>query len=195
MILSILIPTIYKRAGELSLLLRELYRQVEVLQANDKVEILVMPDHGSDAGGKTTGEKRNELMSIATGKYCIGHDDDDWPPSYYIEELLKAAESDADCFAMSGIITTNGKDEKSWFISKDLDYKALYDENGREVYHRYSNHITCIKTDIARQIKFPAKTIGEDYEWATALKNSGLLKTEFNIERFPMYHYKFLTHK
>lgn len=192
MILSILIPSMYRRAGMLHALCRELNRQIEECNACDLVEILISCDEGVDRGGKTTGQKRNELVRDAKGKYCIGHDDDDAPPPYYIEELLKAAESDADCFAMSGIITTDGKEEKRWFISKDLEYCALVDEQGREVYHRHTNHITCVKTEIARQIKFPEVTFGEDYQWMLALKNSGLLKTEYKIERFPMYHYKFL---
>lgn len=194
-LLSVLIPSMFKRAGMLASLLRELDGQIEECNASALIEVLVSCDDGADAGGKTTGQKRNELVAQAKGKYVIGCDDDDLPAPFYIEELLIACKSDADCFAISGIITFDGVNEKRWFISKDLDYKALIDESGREVYHRYPNHITGVKAEIARQIRFPEITIGEDFVWATNLRDSGLLKTEYKIDRFPMYHYKFLHHK
>lgn len=186
-LLSILIPSLNERADMLAVLLRKLEQQIESCEAKDKVEICVSIDDKE----RTTGSKRNELMSLAKGEYLIGHDDDDDPPSWYIEELLIACKSGADCFAISGVITTDGKDEKRWFISKDLDYKAIVDSDGRGAYHRYTNHITAVRRDIALQIKFPDQVFGEDYQWATDLKNSGLLKTEYKIDRFPMYHYKF----
>ena len=185
--LSILIPSLNSRAGLLASLLRRLENQIEHCNAKNDVEILVSLDDGE----KTTGKKRNELVEQAKGRYVIGHDDDDLPGDHYIEELLKACESGADCFAISGIITTDGVDLKRWFISKDLDYKAIVDADRREAYHRYTNHITGVKREIAIQIKFPDQVIGEDFQWATDLKNSGLLKTEYRIDRFPMYHYKF----
>ena len=191
MILSILIASMYKRAGMLASLLRGLENQIEENGAKDQVEILV----NVDAGQKPTGKKRNELIEQAKGKYIIQVDDDDWVPEYYVQELLKAAESDADCAAISGIITTDGTNEKRWYISKDLNYCSLIDTDGRECYHRYTNHITMCKREIAIQIKFPDETFGEDYEWATKLHKSGLLKTEYKIERFPMYIYRFISFK
>ena len=187
MIISILIPSINSRAGLLASLLRKLENQIEECDAKEKVEILV----NIDGGEKTTGQKRNELVAQARGLFVIGHDDDDLPADFYVEELLKAAESNADCFAISGIITTDGGDMKRWYISKDLDYKSIIDSDGRESYHRYTNHITGVKRAIALQIKFPDQVFGEDYQWAMDLKNSGLLKTEYQIDRYPMYHYKF----
>lgn len=175
----------------LAMLLRKLEGQIEACGAEDKVELCVLIDNGE----KPTGTKRNELMMMAKGEYLIGHDDDDLPPGWYVEELLIACQSGADCFAMSGIMTTNGVNEKRWFISKELDYKAVIDDNGREVYHRYINHITGVRASIARRIKFPDLTVGEDFQWATELKNSGLLKTEYKIDRFPMYHYRFRQQK
>lgn len=190
-LLSILIPSLNERAGMLAVLLRKLEQQIESCGAKDKVEICVSIDDKE----RTTGSKRNELMSLARGEYLIGHDDDDDPPSWYIEELLIACKSGADCFAISGVITTDGKDEKRWFISKDMEYKAVINEDGKECYHRYTKHITGVRASIARQINFLDVTIGEDFRWATDLKNSGLIKTEYKIDRFPMYNYRFRRQK
>jgi hypothetical protein len=185
----------YKRAGMLAALLRSLSIQIEECKAEDKVEVLTNVDHGESAGGLTTGQKRNDLVTQAKGKYIVHVDDDDAVPPYYIEELLKAAESDADCFSISGIITTDGKEEKVWHISKDNNYAAKFDAQGKEYYERYPNHITPMKRSIASMIKFPHQSIGEDYIFATILHKEGLLKTEYRIDRFPMYYYKFVRFK
>jgi hypothetical protein len=186
-VLSILICSLYKRAGMLAVLLGNLYNQIEKLGAEDKVEVLVEADHGETP----TGTKRNILMEQASGVYVTAIDDDDSVPDYYIEEILKAAELDCDAMAINGIITTDSVDEKQWFISKDNQYKASFDENGKEYYDRYQNHISPIKRAIATQFKFLDIFQGEDFNWATRIRDSGLIQTEAKIEK-PMYHYKFV---
>lgn len=187
MTLSILICSLHKRTGMLVLLLQELYRQIELLNVSGQVEILVEFDNMD----LPTGTKRNILYQKAKGRYSISVDDDDWIPEYYIEELLKAAAKDVDCFAINGVITVNGINEKKWYISKELPYITSKDEYGNEIFLRYPNHITAIRSNIAKRFKFPDKTIAEDYDWATQIHKSGLIKTEYIIEK-PMYYYKFI---
>lgn len=180
MLLSILIPTIQRhrtKFSELALLLsRQIVEGVEVVFDTD--------EH------LTTGAKRNELLKSAKGKYVAFVDSDDLVPSYYVSEILKAIESEADCFAINGTISTNGKNVRNWYISKDLPYKES-EVNGQKVYLRYPNHITPMKREIALRVKFPDKTHGEDYDWATELHNLNLIKTEYKIEK-PMYFYQVL---
>src|SRR5687767_12608618 len=107
MMLSILIPTISKRVGFLTPLLEELKSQI----GESQVEILVDGDER-----KTTGEKRNNLKSKATGKYIIYLDDDDEPAKYYISELLKGCDSDSDCIVFNGYMTTNGRSKTNFII-------------------------------------------------------------------------------
>lgn len=155
----------------------------------DEVEILV----ATDDRNVSTGEKRNMLYQNAMGVYSVSIDDDDEIPKYYIEELLKAAKSGCDCFAINGTISTNGTDIKQWIISKDLPYNTVK-VNSREYYQRYPNHITPILTSITKQFKFPNITVGEDYNWATQIHNSKFIQTEFTINK-EMYYYKFKTIK
>jgi glycosyltransferase involved in cell wall biosynthesis len=184
--LSILICTLYERKSYFDALVNSLIAQrfdsneVEILYEIDNREI-------------TTGEKRNKLLERAKGKYSVFIDDDDEVPDYYIAELLKAYESDTDCFDINGIMTTNGGNIKKFVHGRGLPYCADY-STGKEVYLRYPNHITPIRTEIAKQIKFPHITIGEDYAWATKLRDSGLIKTSYLIEP-TMYHYKFIDSK
>lgn len=190
MILSILICSIYERAGMLASLLRELHKQIDECGASDKVEVLIEIDN---KGIRTTGSKRNSLYQRAIGKYSTSIDDDDSIAPYFIEELLRASESDMDCFAINGTMTTNGIDERKWCISLHNSYITKI-EDGKESYYRYPNHICPIKTSIAKQVLFPDIFVGEDYEWATKIHNKKLLTTEYKIER-PIYHYKFINPK
>jgi len=186
-ILSILICALYKRAGMLAELLRSLYEQIEQLGAEDKVEVLVEADNGESS----TGAKRNTLMEESAGVYVVYIDDDDEVPDYYVEEILNAAESGCDAMAIQGTMTTDGRDEKKWYISKDNPYVASRDENGSEIYLRFQNHISPIKREIASSVKFLPISQGEDYFWAKQIHDAGMIKTEAKIDR-PMYHYKFV---
>jgi glycosyltransferase involved in cell wall biosynthesis len=187
MTLSILICTIQGREGYLTRLLQELVQQKARLsnQLTDEVEIIVE----SDNGAMSTGSKRNYLISKSTGKYVVFIDDDDIVAPTYIADILKAAEQDPDVIVFNGTMTTNGKDERKWFISKDYPYEA---KNG--AYYRYPNHIVPIRREIAIQFKFQDITVGEDYLWATAIHTSGLIKTEVKIDK-ELYHYQFRTNK
>lgn len=180
----------YKRAEMFADLKANLERQIEECGAIGQVEILPKLD-----GGETpTGTKRNQLVLEAIGDYVVHVDDDDELPGYYIRESLEALKMNPDAVAINGYMTHNGGIKKMWFISKDLDYCALRDASGIEVYHRYNNHLSATRRAIALQIKYPDIWVGEDYQYALALHNAGLIKTEVGIEK-PMYHYKFIPNK
>jgi glycosyltransferase involved in cell wall biosynthesis len=210
-VLSILICSLEERKKTLSQLLQNLFSQCPQLTAQegidkasyylgttkmeeyyfDGVEVIVATDNRQIK----TGQKRNLLMLQARGKYVIYSDDDDTLPDYYVEELLKAAESDADCFGMTGLMTTNGGDEKKWYICLGCPYVARRDENGKEEYVRFPNHITGVKREIACKFPFPPISQGEDFAYASAMNAAGVLKTEYKIERHPMYIYDYRTNK
>jgi glycosyltransferase involved in cell wall biosynthesis len=189
-VVSVLICSLWKRAGMLASLLSNLEEQIERLCVYEEVQIIVRCDNGEIP----TGTKRNQLLEEATGKYVVYIDDDDTVPDYYIEEILTASKQDCDAMAINGTMLTNGGDEKKWYISKDNPYTTLLDEKGVEYYLRYQNHISPIKREIANKFKFPDAYQFEDFEWATKIRYSCLIKTEAKIEK-PMYIYKFVSLK
>lgn len=189
-ILSILIPSMHSRAKMLSELLYNIEVQKSALPDPNSVEVITAIDFGTMVIGK----KRNLLLQSAKGEYTVFIDDDDEIPTYYIDEILKAAANGSDAIAMNGTITEDGKNERRWFISKDNPYIDSVDEKGNKIYLRYNNHISPIKREISQKFSFPEKDVFEDYDWATKIKNSGLIKTESTIEK-PMYHYKFIRKK
>lgn len=186
MILSILIPTVPQRAKGFFDLHMNAIKQIYDCQRFSDVEVIY---DFSPVGDKTTGEKRNNLLTKASGKYVWFIDDDDEISDTAITDILEAVKSDPDALAINGTMTTNGADEKRWFISKDLEYKADWID-GKEVYLRPTNHITPIKRDIALQVPFELKSNFEDYAYCMKLKELGLVKTEVKIEK-PIYHYRY----
>lgn len=188
MILSILIPTVPQRAKVYLELITELNNQIEMANAFGLIEVIT---DDAPVGAKTTGQKRNDLINSAQGKYVWFIDDDDMIMPNAINNILPALEQDPDALAINGIITTDGNNLKQWFISKDYEYRADF-VKGFEIYIRPTNHITPVKREIAKQVKFKNQSNFEDYEYCMELKNLGLVKTEIEIKE-PVYHYRFIT--
>lgn len=189
-VLSILIPSTFDREKQFNGLLSVLSYQIRMGGYRDKVEILSEIDNKEIP----TGTKRNVLYKRAKGRLSVSIDSDDKIEPTYIESIMTAAEQDPDAIAICGWMTTNSMNRVDWFISKDNDYCAAKDENGKEIYLRWNNHISPIRTNIAQQFKFPDVYIGEDYIWSKQIHESGLIQTEIKIDT-PLYHYDYISHK
>jgi glycosyltransferase involved in cell wall biosynthesis len=189
MILSILIPTLPERKHFLDELLTSISEQLYRCDAWDKVEVL------TDERGRnfTTGYKRNELLRKAKGKYVWFVDDDDYIYPDSLSEILTATSKNPDVIGINGIMTTDGSKQVDWEIRLGHPYKAVQ-KDGKEYYLRFPNHITPMKREHASRVKFPDKTVFEDYEWAETLMKAGYLKTQEIIDK-PVYHYRCRTKK
>jgi glycosyltransferase involved in cell wall biosynthesis len=180
-VLSILICTLPDRKAMFDFLVSSLINQYEGLDVdiaynfNEKI---------------STGAKRNELLNGASGKYISFIDDDDEVSPYYIQEILKGAETDCDCMGMLGYMTTNGANKIGWELSKDFQNDTVT-RNGKPFYIRKTNHIAPVKRELALQTMFPDISNGEDKDYSDRL--NPLLKTEYKIEMPDMYHYKYIT--
>jgi len=182
--LSILIPTVPRRSEFYIKLIKHINKQ-----KTEEVEIIT---DMADVGVKTTGQKRNDLLMKAVGEYVWFIDDDDWISDTAIEDILEGIKTTPDSFAINGTYSENGQNKTQWFISKDLEYCSST-LNGREVYLRPPNHITPMKRSISKQIMFKDVSYQEDYDFCIRLKQSGLIKTEYKIDK-PIYDYRFLNY-
>lgn len=181
--LSILIPTLTERYKLLHRLQRVLMPQVEKYPGRVFV-------HYNDQGRSVCiGEKRNQLVSMVTTDYLVFIDDDDEVSKDYLSEIMTAIDQQPDVVTFEGFMTTNGHSRKNFVIKLGERYE---ERNG--VYYRFPNHLSPIKTHLARRVPFPKVTSGEDYSYALGLKNKGILKTSVHIEK-DLYHYQFLTNK
>jgi glycosyltransferase involved in cell wall biosynthesis len=150
------------------------------------VEILCQIDNGE----ATIGQKRNDLLSNAKGEYLCFIDDDDRISSNYISLVLEAIQKNPDCCSLNGLIITNGINPKNFIHS--IKYNSWYEENN--IYYRPPNHLNCIKSQIAKQFKFPCISNGEDRDWSMQIASSGLLKTESEINE-TIYYYDYISNK
>lgn len=176
--LSILICTTNARKEVIKPLIAELERQIA--KRPDKVE-LIIDNHEYN----TVGKKRNDLLLMAKGNYISFIDSDDEISPNYILKVLTVIECNRpDCIGINGIITTNGKDERKWFISKEY---GCWKTEG-DIYLRTPNHISPVKRELALLAMFPEISFGEDYEYSMRLLP--LLTSEEKITE-PLYFYRY----
>lgn len=206
-LISIVIPTLYSRGEMLKELLQEFNSQLHALNKHylgcDKInsnitrykwidtEILTF----TDKKNLKIGKKRNALMDCVTGVFCAHFDDDDFPSNNYFQSLFKAIEEvpDLDCCSLRGTMTTNGLDPVDFEHS--LKYtKYQTNDSGIIRHERYPNHLNLIRTDIAKQFKFPEINVGEDTSFAHQLFESKLLKKEYYINHV-IYFYRYINYK
>lgn len=186
MTLSILIPTINERRPSFKNLVMKLTEQIIDNYAEERVEIVTFCDKGL----LSIGAKRNTLLSWAVKDYCCFVDDDDTVSSNYIEWALKGVESGRDCCSLLGLYTVDGHGGDLFEHSiRYKEYKTNPPTMGIK-YERSPNHLNIIKTEIAQAFKFAEINHGEDTHWATEIRESGLIKTEFSIPDVT-YHYQY----
>lgn len=184
--LSILIRSLFIRDAEVKNLLSNLYTQIVKGNYYFDVEVLVNRDNKEI----TSGAKANLLLNQAQGKYIVFIDDDDDVSDDYIQLILEAIESDADCIGTKGTYSINGGGQTEWELSKDYHDHDSY-INGKLFFFRRTNHISPVKRELALQAMFPDKSNAEDKAYSEKLHK--LLKTEVKIDK-QIYHYKYSTH-
>jgi glycosyltransferase involved in cell wall biosynthesis len=188
--LSILIPTMKHREDMFKDLQWELQSQINRNLAHDKVEIL-----WNNSQAESIGEKRNDLLNRAKGKYVAFVDDDDWVSKDYIKLLLEAISKSPDCVSLRGVITVNGENPEIFEHSiKYPAWQTIENPNDGVKYVRCPNHLNCIKSSIAKQFMFVHSNFGEDRIWSEAVFASGQLKNEIYLDEV-LYHYKYISDK
>ena len=187
--LSILIPTIPSRKHLFDSLLDEFFSQIDKLKLNDLVHIFYYTDVHNNIGAA-----RNLLLRNACGEYCCFFDDDDRPDPDYIKLLWEGVQSDCDVISLKGIYTLNGNNPE--IFEHSIKYSSWKTNNNVSLpnvkHERPPNHLNAIKTKIAKQFMFKEINHGEDKLWSEEINASGILKTEFVIEK-PIYNYLKIT--
>ena len=181
MLWSILICTIDERKESFDKLCTKLKQQINELNLQNQIEILACKDK---RGEHTVGFKRNNLIEGSHGKYISFIDDDDDIHDNFIEMIYEKLKHNPDCVSLTGIITFNGTNAKTFIHS--IKYDTYFEQNN--TYFRPPNHINTIRRSVAAQFSFPEKNIGEDTDWAMSIARSKLLQQEEEINT-PYYFY------
>lgn len=177
---SLLICTIPTRQEIFSTLLEE----IEVYKKQVSIKVQVLFDMRTDI---SVGQKRNDLITRASGKYSCFVDDDDKITSDYLKVLEDAINTgnDYDSIAFNGRYYIQGLYVKPFHHS--LRYKNWFeDEKG---YYRNPNHLNPMKTHILRKLLFKNVSFEEDLDFATRLQNTSLIKTEYSHNKIQYLYY------
>ena len=181
--LSILIPTLENRKLQLHSLLEDLYQQKD-----ESIELIPF----MDAGEMSIGDKRNWLLDVAKGDFLCFIDDDDKISPQYIATLLKGIKTNPDAISLRGVITIDGGNKE--VFEHSIKYDRWVTTNNPIKYERYTNHLNCIRSSIAKQMTFPSSNFGEDHDYSNQLKASGLIKTEHYTDDI-LYYYNYISNK
>jgi glycosyltransferase involved in cell wall biosynthesis len=175
--LTVCILSLPDRLNFLSSLLQELYSQP--LQYLKKTEILI----AVDTKQYTIGEKRNQLLDAAKGKYITFIDDDDSISPNYLESIFKGIELGVDGIGITGMYAPVVGTHKKFKCSKDYIW-----EEKPDAYYRSIQHICPIKTEIAKKVRYPHINFTEDKLYADSVQP--FINTDYKIEEV-IYHYKY----
>jgi cellulose synthase/poly-beta-1,6-N-acetylglucosamine synthase-like glycosyltransferase len=182
--LAILIPTLPERTPQFSWLLKELQNQCLSVEGHIGINYDDTGRHVS------TGTKRNYLLNAAkllNAEYICMVDDDDIVSPDYVSSIMEGVNQGVDVVTFNGYMTTNGAHRVDFEIRLGENYE---ERNGK--YYRYPNHLCAFKRTLVEHVPFEDIYIGEDYRWSTKVRDLGLLKTSYHIEK-QIYHYDYKT--
>ena len=180
--LSILILSITERVNPyLIFLLDKLNIQIK----KHPIELVVLLDNQKN----TIGNKRNQLLENAQGKYICFIDDDDDIADTYVEKIIKALKKNPDCVVFDSWVTLKKKKTKNNVKGKLCKFGIEYEnKNLNEEYHRLPNHLMVIKKSLLIDIRFLDTNFGEDTDWSEKIKPR-IIKQERIDEILYYYNY------
>jgi hypothetical protein len=182
-LLAILIPYTPDREQLLNRVIAQIHEQMK----DHPVIIITNLDKGHKNGGKTTGEKRNELLDAArenNASHVAFVDSDDLIGPNYIERNMEGVYANADCCELWGQYYENGK------MMNPFHHSIVHDHwyQDEKFYYRNPNHLNTIKLEHFNSVVFQDKTVGEDAWMSIDMQKTGRLKVEHPIKEI-IYSY------
>jgi hypothetical protein len=168
---SVLIPTIPGREASLQSLLASIREKVARLAPHLHVEYSI----NFDRREKSIGQKRNELLQGAKGKYMSFIDDDDTITDAYVEDVRDMIAGGYNVMRLRGQI-------QQYTFTHSLENSLSGPMAAGEVFLRPPNHLNPMMTDVARLIQFGDAVRGEDLDWTIRLAKRGLLEREYRSD-------------
>lgn len=145
-------------------------------QLNKDTEVIIYLNDGEHSIGKL----RQTILDEAAGEYISFIDDDDMIPEDFVATILPYLDGVVDYIGFKVDLFDNGERKKPVYHS--LAYPNWHEDD--KGYYRGITHLNPLRTELARQSKFPDVSMGEDEAWTTGIN----AKTEVFIDR-PMYTY------
>lgn len=183
LLLSILVPTLTRRAPLFERVAGALRRQIAGNGLTGQVELLALCDDGETP----TGTKRNRLLAQARGAFVVFVDDDDEVSPRYVPLICAAIarRPDIDCIGIRGVIRFQGKHPREFVHS--LRYRDYSSAGG--IYTRPPYHLNPMRREIAAACRFRDVSYSEDIDWALQIRERGLLCEEEFIDEVLYYYH------
>jgi len=179
MLLSILIPSVFERDPS------ELFNKLLAQIGDEPVELLVLTDNRQ----RSTGLKRQALLSMSKGRFITHMDDDDMVSDDYIGEILKAIRENpnADVIVFNEESTLNG--ENPFVVRPGIEYdnEGVHKEDGVWVDIKRKPWHWCVwHRGLAVQASFPDGYIDDDWYWVRELLPK--VKLQHRIDKVLRYY-------
>jgi hypothetical protein len=168
---SVLIPTIPGREASLQSLLTSIREKVARIAPHLRVEECIAFDRRE----KSVGQKRQELLQNAKGKYMSFIDDDDQITDAYIEDLAQTIAGNFHVMRLRGQIAP-------YTFTHSLENTLTSPMARGEVFLRPPNHLNPMLTDVAKLIPFGNAHRGEDLDWTIRMAKRGFLENEYRSD-------------
>lgn len=181
-ILSILIPTIPERVDRFTSLFNELHRQLEYMQtfhsSLGRIEILVEHSKKYLDGGPSIGEKREELVRRAEGKYLCFCDDDETVSPNYLETLVRACQLDVDIVTFRSMVKL-----KDYWALIDMRLSFTHNEQATpdHTVRRPPWHMCPVRSVYAKVPNWKYVNDAEDFDWMERVLK--MCQTEHHTDR------------
>lgn len=179
---TILVPTVPNRINYFyPKIMNELIKQTEKY---DNIELIAFFDNKK----RTIGKKRDEMLKLAQGIYVTFIDDDDRISDKYIDEIMKAINTnkDVDCIVFN-TETKIESTQKVVLCKYGIDFNdAGYINLEKTEWRGKPSHTMIWKSTIAKSHIFPDKQNGEDMIWVN--KAYPDIKTQHRIDKI-LYYY------
>jgi glycosyltransferase involved in cell wall biosynthesis len=137
--------------------MKELIKQTK---GRNDVELLGLFDNKV----RNTGQKRDDMLQLARGKYLVFIDDDDRISDTYIADILHALYSNpnTDCVVFDCICTVNGGSGKLCKYGVEFEYGDIL---GGKEWRGKPAHTMVYRSEIAKRHRFSSMQHGEDVDW------------------------------
>lgn len=181
-LLSVLIPSLPGRISNWLTLFNMLTGQAEYVGRDRDLEVLLLLDNQM----RTTGLKRQALLSIARGKYVAFVDDDDEIMPAYVPQILEQVPKGADVIVFDSLCQIN--DGPRVRVHHDLEFPN--EEYNPAGFRRSPWHIHAWRRELAQSAEFPDKQYGEDVDWLMQVLPRAKTQARIRID-VPLYVYQF----
>lgn len=186
--LSVLIPAVPSRMTNRTwALFRKLVVQSQACVRPLDVEVLVLLDNKR----RSIGLKRDALLRAARGAFIVIIDDDDDVADDYVPVVLRVIDENPDVdvivYDEMAQLETGPPFIVSFSLAHDNDPVVVAEDGSIPPVRRKPWHQCPWAARLAKSVRFPDASVGEDWAWAKQVIELGA-KTEARIDRVMRYY-------